>query len=52
LHATGVSVVSIRRASGAVLRADDALLLGAGDTLVLSGMTEELSLVEARLLRI
>ncbi|MCU0968181.1 MAG: cation:proton antiporter [Rubrivivax sp.] len=51
LHAIGVTVVSVRRASGAVTRADDDLLLGAGDTLVLSGLPEPLALAEAKLLR-
>ena len=50
LHAVGVSVVSVRRASGAVMRPDDALVLAAGDTLVLSGMPEPLALAEGRLL--
>jgi CPA2 family monovalent cation:H+ antiporter-2 len=47
----GVIVVSLRRASGAVLKPDDALALRAGDTLVLSGLPERLALVEAALLR-
>ena len=51
LAARGVSVVSLRRASGAVLRPDDSIVLGAGDTLVLSGLPERLALVEAALLR-
>jgi monovalent cation:H+ antiporter-2, CPA2 family len=50
LHAVGVVVVSVRRASGAVMRPDEALVLGAGDTLVLSGLPEPLSLAEAKLL--
>ncbi|MEO6363059.1 MAG: cation:proton antiporter [Caldimonas sp.] len=50
LPAAGVVVVSLRRASGAVLRPDDALLLAAGDTLVLSGLPEALALAEERLL--
>ena len=37
LPARGVTVVSLRRASGAVLQPDDALALQAGDTLVLLG---------------
>ena len=36
LSGRGVTVVSLRRASGAVLKPDDALALKAGDTLVLS----------------
>jgi len=47
----GVTVVSLRRASGAVLQPDDALALQAGDTLVLSGLPERLALVEAALLK-
>ena len=50
LHAVGVSVVSVRRASGAVTKPDDAMLLGAGDTLVLSGLPEPLALAEGKLL--
>jgi len=51
LPARGVTVVSLRRASGAVLKPDDALALMAGDTLVLSGLPERLALVEAALLK-
>ncbi len=47
----GVTVVSLRRASGAVLPPDDALKLASGDTLVLSGLPEPLARVEERLLR-
>jgi CPA2 family monovalent cation:H+ antiporter-2 len=50
LHALGVSVVSVRRASGAVTRPDDQLTLAAGDTLVLSGLPEPLALAEGKLL--
>jgi CPA2 family monovalent cation:H+ antiporter-2 len=50
LHAVGVTVVSVRRASGAVTKPDEALVLGAGDTLVLSGLPEPLALAERRLL--
>jgi CPA2 family monovalent cation:H+ antiporter-2 len=50
LHAVGVSVVSVRRASGAVMKPDDDLLLAAGDTLVLSGLPEPLALAEGKLL--
>jgi len=50
LQAVGVTVVSVRRASGAVTKPDDALVLAAGDTLVLSGLPEPLSLAESRLL--
>ncbi|MFM2055889.1 MAG: hypothetical protein RLY71_274 [Pseudomonadota bacterium] len=50
LHAMGVEVVSIRRASGGVVAPDDQLILAGGDTLVLSGMPEALALAESRLL--
>jgi monovalent cation:H+ antiporter-2, CPA2 family len=50
LHAVGVSVVSVRRSGGAVVKPDDSLVLAAGDTLVLSGKPEPLSLAEGRLL--
>ncbi|MEP7057888.1 MAG: monovalent cation:proton antiporter-2 (CPA2) family protein [Caldimonas sp.] len=46
----GVTVVSVRRASGGVTQPDPALLLGAGDTLVLSGRPEPLALAERALL--
>jgi CPA2 family monovalent cation:H+ antiporter-2 len=51
LAQTGVTVVSLRRASGAVLQPDDSLGLGPGDTLVLSGLPEPLALAEEKLLR-
>jgi CPA2 family monovalent cation:H+ antiporter-2 len=50
LHAVGVEVVSIRRASGAVIKPDDQTPLAAGDTLVLSGLPEPLALAEGKLL--
>ena len=50
LHAVGVTVVSVRRASGAVAKPDDAMVLAAGDTLVLSGLPEPLALAEGKLL--
>ena len=50
LHAVGVSVVSVRRTSGAVTRPDETLVLSAGDTLVLSGLPEPLALAEGKLL--
>ena len=50
LQAVGVSVASVRRASGSVTRPEDDLLLAAGDTLVLSGLPEPLALAEAKLL--
>ena len=46
----GVSVVSLRRASGAVLQPSDSLALAVGDTLVLSGLPEHLARAEAALL--
>ncbi|OYU98912.1 MAG: potassium transporter, partial [Burkholderiales bacterium PBB5] len=52
LDSLGVQVVSVRRANGRVVPGSDlTLVLGAGDTLVLSGLPEALSLAEARLLR-
>ena len=51
LHAIGVNVVSVRQANGRVVDADDAQLLAVGDTLVLSGLPEPLSLAEAKLLK-
>jgi CPA2 family monovalent cation:H+ antiporter-2 len=50
LHATGVQAVSIRRAGGNVVPAEDGLVLGGGDTVVLSGRPEALWLAEAKLL--
>ncbi|HEX7440577.1 MAG TPA: cation:proton antiporter [Caldimonas sp.] len=50
LGADGVTVVSVRRASGAVTHADPALMLAAGDTLVLSGLPEPLARAETALL--
>ncbi len=50
LHAVGVTVVSIRRAAGAVTQPEDSMMLAAGDTLVLSGLPEALSLAEGKLL--
>ena len=51
LPQTGVTVVSLRRASGAVIEPADSLALGAGDTLVLSGLPEPLARAEEKLLR-
>ncbi len=51
LGAMGVSVVSIRRASGTVATPQDDAVIAAGDTLVLSGLPADLALAEARLLR-
>jgi monovalent cation:H+ antiporter-2, CPA2 family len=50
LHAVGVQVVSLRRASGPVHEASDTLTLQAGDTLVLAGLPEALALAEQKLL--
>ena len=47
----GVQVVSVRQAGGAVIEPSDELLLAPGDTLVLSGPPEALSLAEAKLLQ-
>jgi CPA2 family monovalent cation:H+ antiporter-2 len=43
-------VVSVRRASGAVTKPHETLLLAGGDTLVLSGLPEPLALAESKLL--
>jgi monovalent cation:H+ antiporter-2, CPA2 family len=51
LHATGVRVVSVRRAGGAQVAPDDACVLQDGDTLVLSGKPEGLAVAEEKLLR-
>jgi CPA2 family monovalent cation:H+ antiporter-2 len=51
LHAVGVSVVSVRHASGAVAKPTEAMTLSAGDTLVISGLPEPLALAEEKLLR-
>ncbi len=50
LHAVGVKVVSVRRATGAVVPPADDLVLGSGDTLVLSGLPEALALAEEKLM--
>jgi monovalent cation:H+ antiporter-2, CPA2 family len=50
LHAVGVQVVTVRRSGGAVVDAHEDMTLGAGDTLVLSGLPEPLALAEAKLL--
>ena len=47
----GLSVVSVRCASGGVLAPDPGYLLTGGDTLVLSGLPEPLARVEAMLMR-
>jgi monovalent cation:H+ antiporter-2, CPA2 family len=52
LHVMGVSVVSVRRATGQVVATgDEELVLAGGDVLVLSGLPETLALAESRLLK-
>jgi monovalent cation:H+ antiporter-2, CPA2 family len=53
LQVMGVSVVSVRRASGQVMATggDEDLVLAGGDVLVLSGLPETLALAESRLLK-
>jgi CPA2 family monovalent cation:H+ antiporter-2 len=51
LHALGVRVVSLRRSDGKALQPLDDTLLEGGDTLVLSGKPEALSVAEDKLLR-
>ncbi len=51
LHAVGVSVVSVRRGTGAVLVPAPQHQLRGGDTLVLSGLPAALALAEEKLLR-
>jgi CPA2 family monovalent cation:H+ antiporter-2 len=51
LHAVGVTVVSIRRATGGATVPLPEHLIAAGDTLVISGLPEPLALAEAKLLR-
>jgi CPA2 family monovalent cation:H+ antiporter-2 len=51
LHAVGVQVVSLRPAGGGAQPASDSHVLAPGDTLVLSGLPEPLSLAEEKLLR-
>jgi CPA2 family monovalent cation:H+ antiporter-2 len=50
LPAVGASVITVRRAPGMVTAPVDELVLGAGDTLVLSGLPAALALAEAKLL--
>ncbi len=50
LAESGVTVVSLRRASGAVLQPEASMPLAPGDTLVLSGSPETLARAEAALL--
>jgi CPA2 family monovalent cation:H+ antiporter-2 len=51
LHALGVSVVSIRRATGGGTPPLPGHVIAAGDTLVFSGLPEPLALAEEKLLR-
>jgi CPA2 family monovalent cation:H+ antiporter-2 len=51
LPAMGVQVASVRRASGPSTGPSDHYVLAGGDTLVLSGLPEPLSLAEEKLLR-
>jgi len=51
VHALGVRVVSLRRSDGQALEPLDQTLLEEGDTLVLSGKPEALSVAEDQLLR-
>jgi monovalent cation:H+ antiporter-2, CPA2 family len=50
LDELAVQVVSVRRSHGAVLVPDRALAIGAGDTVLLSGLPQPLADAEARLL--
>ena len=52
LHTLDVTVVSVRRAGGGVLKPSDNLRLEGGDTLVLSGRPEPLAIAEAKLLAV
>jgi CPA2 family monovalent cation:H+ antiporter-2 len=51
LHALGVRVVNLRRNNGKTLVAEDTTMLEDGDTLVLSGVPENLSIAEQKLLQ-
>jgi CPA2 family monovalent cation:H+ antiporter-2 len=51
LHALGVRVVNLRRINGRSLQAQDDTQLEDGDTLVLSGKPENLSIAEQKLLQ-
>ncbi len=51
LHALGVRVVNLRRNNGRSLQAQDDTQLEDGDTLVLSGIPENLSIAEQKLLQ-
>ena len=43
--------MTVRHAGGRVVAGSDSLVLEAGDTLMLSGLSEPLALAEAKLLR-
>jgi len=51
LHALQVRVVNLRRSDGKTVRPDDDTLLEKGDTLVLSGVPENLAIAEQKLIR-
>jgi monovalent cation:H+ antiporter-2, CPA2 family len=51
LHAVGVRIASLRRASGHIVQASDDLVLQDGDVMVLSGKPEALALAEEKLLK-
>ena len=51
LHALGVRVVNLRRSNGKAMSPTDETLLENGDTLVLSGVPENLAVAEHKLLR-
>ena len=51
LHGVGVRIVSLRRSGGKTVAPSDELLFEGGDTLVLSGKAEGLSLAEQKLLK-
>jgi CPA2 family monovalent cation:H+ antiporter-2 len=51
LHALGVRVVNLRRSDGKTVQPDDDTVLEQGDTLVLSGIPENLSIAEQKLIR-
>ena len=51
LHAMGVQVVNLRRSNGQLSTPDDSTVLGAGDTLVLSGHPTALASAEDKLVR-
>ena len=51
LHAMGVRVVSLRRGDGKIVQPDDETTLEQGDTVVLSGIPENLAIAEQKLMR-